>query len=982
MKNFVRFLLASSSLVFMSVAHAQTVPGGGGGTPTLVCGDASHALGWTGSAWACQPITGGTATAGAPNLSVQYNLGGAITGVTGATSDGTSLILGDGNAKFTGATSGTMILKAPATGGGTITAPTGTDTLVGRASTDTLTNKTLTSPVLVTPALGTPASGVGTNLTGIPNGALTNSAITIGGQSTSLGGSTTNQGTGAKLQLSTGTTTTNNCVKFDSTGNTVDAGAACGGAAGTVTTTGSPANGNLTKFSGAATVTNTDLTGDITTSGTAATTLATVNANVGTFGDATHCANFTVGAKGLITAAAQSTSCPGASGTVSVTASTPNIVVNPTPGTGTFTIGTTAIDSANSGNSTSYTFLSSDAGTTVRRVATSAQTDTLPTVGTAGFGAGFSMTVCTGPVAGQSQDTISTSSKIAYGATGGAGGLVGSIVVPGGSCVEISDPAGTNYVVKGLSQINVSSTTGSIVNGITGSIIYDNGGRADEVSKTNGGVVSRSAGGTLQESATLPSGINATSMNLTTPALGIPSSGDATNMTNIPVANATGVLLAANGGTGLSALGTGVATALGANVSGSGGICLASGSACAAGTGGGMFNYSDSGVTLTANTYYVSIGGGGAPSTTLADVSIPSPSVTTVNNLSVSISTTLGGASTLFTVTLWKNGATTALTCNFNPSSLKACTDTNAGHAVSIAQGDTLAWQIITTGTIVGTPVVNISANNGTTNAVGVTSIATNNGVTGGTITGTGTIGLAAAAADTYKGNSTSGSAVPLDVAQINCPITGDGYNTATHAEQCATPPVWQKVVSGNYYPFNPQMASTLQGATVLATVIYWTPIYIAQPLSFQKLCTRATVADASNNFQLALYASSASNLITGAPLVSTGNIALSTAPANLCGTASYSVTTPGLYWYGMATNSTTEKFYAYATGTPVLGSVGTATLANMAQGTTTPLFGLGWTTTGVSWAAQVFSGWPTSPTLVEAQAATSQTTVPFYQAN
>jgi hypothetical protein len=51
---------------------------------------------------------------------------------------------------------------------GTLTLPTSTDTLVGRATIDTLTNKTLTSPTLTTPVLGTPSSGTLTNCTGLP----------------------------------------------------------------------------------------------------------------------------------------------------------------------------------------------------------------------------------------------------------------------------------------------------------------------------------------------------------------------------------------------------------------------------------------------------------------------------------------------------------------------------------------------------------------------------------------------------------------------------------------------------------------------------------------------------------------------------------------------------------------------------------------------------------------------------------------------
>jgi len=61
----------------------------------------------------------------------------------------------------------------------TLTIPDASDTLVGKDTTDTLTNKTLTSPTLTTPILGTPASGTLTNCTGLPSGGI---ATTLDGK--------------------------------------------------------------------------------------------------------------------------------------------------------------------------------------------------------------------------------------------------------------------------------------------------------------------------------------------------------------------------------------------------------------------------------------------------------------------------------------------------------------------------------------------------------------------------------------------------------------------------------------------------------------------------------------------------------------------------------------------------------------------------------------------------------------------------------
>ena len=83
-----------------------------------------------------------------------------------------------GTLKYAGSTSGTTTLNATAVAGTTtLVLPAADDTLVGKATTDILTNKSI--------------SGSGNTITNIANGSLTYSAVTIGSTSVSLGATAT-----------------------------------------------------------------------------------------------------------------------------------------------------------------------------------------------------------------------------------------------------------------------------------------------------------------------------------------------------------------------------------------------------------------------------------------------------------------------------------------------------------------------------------------------------------------------------------------------------------------------------------------------------------------------------------------------------------------------------------------------------------------------------------------------------------------------
>jgi hypothetical protein len=71
--------------------------------------------------------------------------------------------------------------------------------------------------------------------------------------------------------------TPGNCVQASTGGLLVTIVGACGTSSGTITATGSPSSGELTKFSGGTSITNGNLSGDVTTSNTLVTTVVNVN---------------------------------------------------------------------------------------------------------------------------------------------------------------------------------------------------------------------------------------------------------------------------------------------------------------------------------------------------------------------------------------------------------------------------------------------------------------------------------------------------------------------------------------------------------------------------------------------------------------------------------------------------------------------------------------------------------------------------------
>lgn len=237
----------------------------------------------------------------------------------------------------------------------------------------------------------------------------------------------------------------------------------------------------------------------------------------------------------------------------------------------------------------------------------------------------------------------------------------------------------------------------------------------------------------------------------------------------------------------------------------------------AASTGAGIVTYSGPSITFSG-TQYIPIGGGASASATEANVDVDSPAAVTIQNMTVQMSAAPGtGNSVAFT---WrKNGANQALTCTIS-NSATSCSDTT--HQFTTSSLDLLSIQMVTSGTIVGTPTVVAAAQVGVA-ASGGTAFSS---LTSGTNTGAAmVVGSGASLATTGTGTISANQLNSVPFCTGFTPTNGQNlqYTTASSPNPCYTAATGSSgstlpYISANAYGGTSSSQSQITSSTMTVT--------------------------------------------------------------------------------------------------------------------------------------------------------------------